>query len=167
MSLQEKTKENNNIDVWSSIRNLKKKMRSSKNETEINSILQKSQNSTKLSSNSSMISHRELNISQVSHIEEIKEEQKKRLDETNKTQETHNFEDIRSNYNSREKTCFSNEDFIVKNNNTPSNNEEFEYPLENLNKAKVNEEEFNVLKHVQNREICLILYIFLNRKTRF
>lgn len=48
------------VDVWSSIRNLKKKMKGSKNENDLSAILQKSQNSTKLSSNSSMISQRDL-----------------------------------------------------------------------------------------------------------
>ena len=74
-------KDNSSIDVWGSIRNLKKKIRGSKTENEITSFLQKSQNSTKFSSNSSMISQKDLNYSQISHREEKKQcldEQKNR-----------------------------------------------------------------------------------------
>ena len=54
MHSKEQSNESNNQDVWSSIRNLRKKMKTSRNETELNSMLQKSQNSTKFSSNLSM-----------------------------------------------------------------------------------------------------------------
>ena len=82
MASQEKP-EPSNLDVWSSIRNLRKKMRSSKTENEINSLLQKSQNSTKFSSNNSMISQKELNISS------------KELNNSQKDNKEENFEEIK------------------------------------------------------------------------
>lgn len=69
MSSLNKT-ENANIDVWGSIRNIKKKIRGSKTENEIASLLQKSQNSTKFSSNTSIISQKGQKDQDISNFEE-------------------------------------------------------------------------------------------------
>lgn len=71
MSSLNKSENNNNIDVWSSIRNIKKKIRGSKTENEISSLLQKSQTSTKLSSNISELSQAKSQKNhEVSHFDE-------------------------------------------------------------------------------------------------
>lgn len=127
-------KDNSSIDVWGSIRNLKKKIRGSKTENEITSFLQKSQNSTKFSSNSSMISQKDLNYSQISH----REEKKQCLDEQkNRTfDENTNFE---SNYCSGK--SISNGDYIEK-----IHYDEIEHANSSLNRLE--QEDYLTIKNV-------------------
>lgn len=145
MSNQEK-QDNNPIDVWTSIRNLKRKMKGSKNENEMSSILQKSQNSTKFSSNSSMISHKELNASQISHTDEYRKDSSKnqikgntnliQIQKDSNLTENNIFEENKSNYCSKkteeENYCSrKTEDYSEK--NAQNNLEDLDYKMESYN----------------------------------
>ncbi len=141
--------ETNNLDVWSSIRNLKKKMRSSKTENEITSLLQKSQNSTKFSSNTSMISQKEFNISQKEFNNSQKEMNysEKANKEENLEEKSMNRQILHSNSEEEEfskntrtslKQVFSNEiyeeihSFLKENEDLKRENKKLESVIENL-----------------------------------
>lgn len=123
-------KENSNIDVWSSIRNLKKKMRGSKTENEISALFQKSQNSTKFSSNTSLISHKELNSSQISQ----RDDKKKGV-----LSENINYES--SNYCSRKSG--TNDEFAEK-----SNDEEIDSHTDGSSFNRIQRDSYLTLKNV-------------------
>jgi hypothetical protein len=101
-----------------------------------------------------MISHKELNASQISHVDEFRKDLTQNpnqnkgtnlIDKEANVLENNLFEENKSNHCSR-KTC-SNEDYSSK--NTQSNLEDMDCPIENYNSEnKGNSQYLDSLKHV-------------------